>query len=57
MAEGTRRNAMKEPNTKLFQKKLALKKEILRKLANNELQAVVAGGGEPTQYCTFPCFA
>ena len=42
---------MKEKNTKLFQKKLALNKETLRKLANNELQTVV-GGGEPTPYCT-----
>jgi hypothetical protein len=47
---------MKDTNTKLFQKKLALKKEILKRLSNNELQAVVAGDGEPTQYCTLPCF-
>lgn len=45
---------MKEKNTKLFQKKLALKKELLRRLASNELEAV-AGGAEPTQTCTWPC--
>lgn len=45
---------MNAKNTKLLQKKLAFKKEMLRKLANNELM-MVAGGQEPTEGCTYPC--
>jgi hypothetical protein len=44
---------MKAKNTKPFQKKLVLKKELLRQLTGNELKAVV--GGEPTQDCTYTC--
>lgn len=42
---------MMEKSMKKIAKKLALKKESLRRLTNKELQEI-AGGAEPTQDCT-----
>ena len=41
---------MMENNMKRVQKKLALKKESLRRLSDKELRGI-AGGAEPTQDC------